>query len=360
MILLTLLSVTVGFFSPDMSSLSMVFIELCVVFYLSISLFIILSHDLALFNNLFGSLNAETFDYRDLEMSNLSAVSCLATLMSNYRELDRIKNKNKDRLNEVSYSAIQLIDTSHAVTKNVERQSDATNSTAAAINQMSVSLEEVNKRIEDVNDSSHQAFVMAEQGRGSIAGLKSSLKKVAFEAHQTTSDIERLMTLANSVAEISESIQGIAAQTNLLALNASIEAARAGDMGRGFAVVADEVRALAKRSHTAADSIVENLTSVIDQGNKISNSMEKVVTQSSQCGEGADIVDQSLHKIEGATFEVKEKMRVVATNAEQQSIATNEIATHVESVVQGARDNAAIAKQAEMVASHLKSLTQIA
>lgn len=333
-------------------------IELVVLFYLSIALFLILNNELKLFNQMFVSLNAETFDYRCLKTSNLISANFLEQLTSSYRELGRVNDKNKDKLKEVSYSAIQVIATAHEVTENVQKQSDATNATAAAITEMSVSLNDVNARINDVHDSSQHAFNTAEKGRLSIAELKVSLNKVAFEANQTANDIDLLMTLANAVATISQSIQGIASQTNLLALNASIEAARAGDLGRGFAVVADEVRALSLRSHTAADDIVKNVSLVINQGNKISSSMSHVVNQSAQCEQGADVVDQSLQEIEGATFEVREKMKVVACNAEQQMQATNEIAEHVELVVQGARANANVAKQVETVATHLKSLTQ--
>ena len=358
LIVLIITTYFITLYFPERLPSQTLLVELFILFYLSISLVVVFKHELNLFNQMFTSVNADTFDYRHLKTSNLIAAASLDELMSSYRELGRVNNKNKDKLNEVAYSAIQVIDTARAVSVNVEKQSDATNSTAAAINEMSASLTEVNARIGDVHHSSEHAYVTAEKGRGSIAELKSLLDHVAFEAHETASDIEQLMTLANAVAEISESIQGIAGQTNLLALNASIEAARAGEYGRGFAVVADEVRALATRSHTAADSIVKNVGLVIDQGNKISNSMAKVVTQSSQCTEGANLVDQSLYEIEEATFEVREKMKIVASNAEQQMIATDEIARHVELVVQGARDNADIAKQTETVATHLKSLTQ--
>ena len=356
--LLIIATYFVNIYFPEKISSQALPTGLFILFYLSISLIVVFKNELKLFNKMLTSLNADTFDYRHLKTSNLIAAASLDELMTSYRELGRVNDKNKDRLNEVAYSAIQVIDTAHAVTENVQKQSDATNSTAAAINEMSASLTEVNARIGDVHHSSEHAFVTAEKGRASIAELKVSLDQVAFEAQETTNDIEGLMTLAVTVAEISESIQGIADQTNLLALNASIEAARAGEYGRGFSVVADEVRSLAKHSYTAADSIVKNVSSVIEQGNKISSSMSKVVTQSSQCTEGADVVDQSLGEIEGATFEVREKIAIVANNAEQQMIATDEIAKHVELVVQGARDNADIAKQTETVATHLKSLTQ--
>lgn len=358
LIVLTLTTYLIGLNTTDFLPAHALTVELVALLYFSIALLIVFNHELKLLKTMFASLNADSFDYRQLKTSRLVAATSLDELMVTYREIGRVNDQNKDKLNEVAFSAIQVIDTAHAVAENVQKQSDATNSTAAAITEMSASLSEVNVRISDVHHSSQHAFETAETGRKSIVELKGSLDQVAFEANETATDIEQLMTLANTVADISQSIQGIADQTNLLALNASIEAARAGDMGRGFAVVADEVRELANRSYTAADSIVNNVASVIKQGDKISLSMSKVVSQSLQCDEGADVVDNSLQEIEKATFEVREKMQIVAANAEQQAIATDEIAKHVEFVVEGARDNSEIAKQAETVATHLKALTQ--
>lgn len=358
LIVLTLTTYLIGLNTTDFLPAHALTVELVALLYFSIALLIVFNHELKLLKTMFASLNADSFDYRQLKTSRLVAATSLDELMVTYREIGRVNDQNKDKLNEVAFSAIQVIDTAHAVAENVQKQSDATNSTAAAITEMSASLSEVNVRISDVHHSSQHAFETAETGRKSIVELKGSLDQVAFEANETATDIEQLMTLANTVADISQSIQGIADQTNLLALNASIEAARAGDMGRGFAVVADEVRELANRSYTAADSIVNNVASVINQGDKISLSMSKVVSQSLQCDEGADVVDNSLQEIEKATFEVREKMQIVAANAEQQAIATDEIAKHVEFVVEGARDNSEIAKQAETVATHLKALTQ--
>ena len=96
---------------------------------------------------------------------------------------------------------------------------------------------------------------------------------------------------SQKVAQLVESIRGIADQTNLLALNAAIEAARAGDQGRGFAVVADEVRQLALRTSTATEEIIkvvsenkkltENAVALIEDS---MNELEKALQLSNEAG----------------------------------------------------------------------------
>ncbi|WP_448246807.1 methyl-accepting chemotaxis protein [Thalassotalea agariperforans] len=97
---------------------------------------------------------------------------------------------------------------------------------------------------------------------------------------------------SQKVAQLVESIRGIADQTNLLALNAAIEAARAGDQGRGFAVVADEVRQLALRTSTATEEIItvvsenkkltENAVALIEDS---MNELEKALQLSNEAGD---------------------------------------------------------------------------
>ncbi|MDU0112029.1 methyl-accepting chemotaxis protein [Psychrosphaera aquimarina] len=329
-----------------------------ITFYLCLSLVLILSMELSNFKGLLINFDAESFDYRKLTIQTLLPVDAIEQFMNSYRELSRVNNQHHDKLSEVDYSASQVIDKAQAVSVNVQKQSDATSSTAAAINEMSHSLIEVNDRISDVHVSSKHANQAAQSGRNTILDLKSSLDVVLTEAKETQQDIQRLEQLATIVSSTSESIQGIADQTNLLALNASIEAARAGEMGRGFAVVAEEVRALAHRARDAADSIGNNVNTVLSQSKKIAQNMSNVVQQTTHCESQSSLVDDALVDISTATDLVQQKMESVSTTAEQQSAATLEISQHIELVVQGARDNAQIVKETEIVAGHLKMLTQ--
>lgn len=345
--------------APDSSRDILVCTIFAFIFYVTTGTGVVLSQQLSKFSQTIHNIDTQRFDSRTVKFEPILPSTAINELLNTYRELGRINSENEDRLEEVKYSASQVIDTAHSVTENVKKQSDATTSTAAAIVEMSQSLSDVNARIKDVHLSSQTAYQTAKQGQKNLATLNQNLDTVSKEAKQTQGDIDALKKLAIVVESTSESIQSIADQTNLLALNASIEAARAGEMGRGFAVVAEEVRALAHHSRDSADSIVSNVKSVLLQSEAISLSMSKVVDRADDCNHQAKQVDTSFQAIEHATSDVQGKMEIVATNAEQQAIATDEISHHVEKVVSGARNNAEVAKQAETVAKHLKSLTQL-
>ena len=335
-------------------------LNICISFltlYFFLSCFLIIQSDFQRFTAIFNLDQDSEIDYRDVNFKTILPLTTVNKLLASYKVLSRDNIQFHHRLDEVSYAAEQVINTAQAVADNAKTQSDATTSSAAAILEMSQALSEVTHQVKDVHQASEQAHSISEQGHEGIIQLHKSLDTVVKEAKDTQQGIKELEKLAETVSLTSESIQGIADQTNLLALNASIEAARAGEFGRGFAVVAEEVRELAKRAHISAQSIVSNINQVTLQSNKILQSMNTVVDHTTDCEEQSDQVDQSLLAIKQSTLEVQQKVSIVASSAEQQNIAINEISQNIEVVVQSSLDNAEIALQTQTVAGHLQQLT---
>src|SRR6202158_5785167 len=95
---------------------------------------------------------------------------------------------------------------------------------AAATNELSQSIVEISRRVQESN------------------GVAADAVK---QANATDQRMAELSAAGDRIGDVLKLITSIAEQTNLLALNATIEAARAGDAGRGFAVVAQEGKALA-------------------------------------------------------------------------------------------------------------------
>lgn len=331
---------------------------LLIFVYLLLGIIYIFNSQLTQIKYVIEKINMKNFDHRDICFNSLIDSSFLEQLLKTYRELGRMNTQHEERNKEVEYSAIQVIDTSSKVKENVKSQSDATNSTAAAITEMSQSLDEVNGEITNTLNSSCLASDISYQGKQSLTSLNQAVEDVGQQAQSTQKRMISLNKLVINIEKITESIQQISQQTNLLALNASIEAARAGQFGRGFAVVAEEVRALAERTHLSTDTIVANISEVLIESKEIVETMNDVVNQADICLLKVNEVDTAFSDINQATEAVKEQMEIVSSASTQQAMATNEIAEHIERVVLGAQANAEIAIQSESVANHLRKLTQ--
>lgn len=354
MILLFLFCISAHFYFSQQSFITIG----CIFLYIFSGVFLLITHEIYQFELLLTDIDAKDFDYRHISTNSWLFSSSLPELLRVYRELSRINTAFSARMSEVEHSSVQVIYTSNQVADNVKKQSDSTHSTAAAIVEMSQSLADVSDKINSVHDAANQANLVAEKGRKDVIALHNEISHVENCAKRTQQEMILLDKSSEIVLKMTESIQQISKQTNLLALNASIEAARAGDFGRGFSVVAEEVKALAEKSNDSAANIINSVTKVREQSQNIVESMNDVVMRTQNCIRESNTVDNALAVIAKETGNVKEEVRIISVNAEQQKTATLEISEHVELVVEGARSNADIAKQAEHVAFHLKNLTQ--
>ncbi|RED29201.1 methyl-accepting chemotaxis sensory transducer with Cache sensor [Rhodopseudomonas thermotolerans] len=174
--------------------------------------------------------------------------------------------------------------------------SDMVGTVASASEQLSSSVQEISRQVE--------------QSR-SVAG------KAVSDAEQTNETVMQLSVSAEKIGEVVQLIHSIASQTNLLALNATIEAARAGESGRGFAVVANEVKALASQTAKATEEI----------------SAQVAAMQSST----SSAVD-SIGGITATIGDINKITVAIATAVEQQGAATREIARNIQSVATGSSE----------------------
>lgn len=158
-------------------------------------------------------------------------------------------------------------------------------STAAALNQLTVSVESTAR-------ASGEASATVEAAHRSAS---ESLEVV----QRTFAAMEAIKESAVKISKIIGLIDSIAQQTNLLALNAGVEAARAGSVGKGFAVVASEVRSLAHRSKEAAteiSSLVAESQEHVELGAELVGRTGEVINEISQSVSGAAKLMQNISR----------------------------------------------------------------
>lgn len=214
-----------------------------------------------------------------------------------------------DALNKAQESLRQVVKT---VVISSEEMSSASEELSATIEEITAQSEEINGSTTEINSAAQETSATTEELSASILEVNSSISILANKAsdgnansedvrtratqikdstnsiinHTTSvySDVEKeiidalekgqvvkeIVTMANTIEEISE-------QTNLLALNAAIEAARAGEHGKGFAVVAEEVRTLAEQSKEAVQKVHDTIIEVQNAFSSIDKSSSRLL-----------------------------------------------------------------------------------
>lgn len=202
----------------------------------------------------------------------------------------------KQTAEQMSAIATQAHERSDVVSTAANSASGNVDSVAAATEELSYSISEIDKQMTASNEV--------------------ALKAVSH-AEATNQTMKELSEAAGKIGQVVELINQIARQTNLLALNATIEAARAGEAGKGFAVVASEVKNLANQTAKATEEISTQI-----------NAMQNVSEQALD----------AINAISSTIGEISVAVTSVAGAVRQQSSATQEITQNTQLAATSTRD----------------------
>jgi methyl-accepting chemotaxis protein len=207
----------------------------------------------------------------------------------------------------VSSASTELEASANTLTATAVRSQELTTMVAAASEEASTNVQSVASATEEmtlsVNEISRQVQDSARMANDAVD-----------QARKTNDRVSELSKAAARIGDVVVLINTIAGQTNLLALNATIEAARAGEAGRGFAVVASEVKALAEQTAKATGEIGQQITGI------------QAATRES--------VD-AIREISGTIEKLSEISSIIAAAVEEQGAATQEISRNVQQAAKG-------------------------
>jgi len=265
-------------------------------------------------------------------------------------------------LDEVRLVSIALDDESKKLGAEMDRvvaqsvqQHDRVQGTAAATEELTVSVGEVASSVNNTAQAASQSKALVADSTRSMDSSMAATTRVVEAVQASNANIGDLNRAIEKIGVITKTIREIADQTNLLALNAAIEAARAGDQGRGFAVVADEVRKLAERTSLSTTDINNTVSEFRKVTHQAVASMEQAV---SEVEVGMGLMQASvtgLDKIRVSSDEVATMADTIAAASREQAVASQDVAVNMEQVSSLIEQNTQSARNAQQCVEALSA-----
>jgi methyl-accepting chemotaxis protein len=282
-----------------------------------------------------------------------SLLAAMKQMQAGLRDIIGGTLRTADMLGQASH---KVAASSHQVQKASERQSDASSSVAAAVQEMTVCIGQISENAAEAQKHASETGNLAQEGSNVVQKVVVEMDNISEAVTTSSTVITSLGEQSRQISNIVKVIKEIADQTNLLALNAAIEAARAGEQGRGFAVVADEVRKLAERTTLSTQEIASMIQAI--QGGT-NDAVEGMTRGSTRVNEGVQMVGRagnSMEKIQGGVQKVLAAVGDISSSLREQSSTSNLIAKNIEEIAQMTEETSSIINEVSVAADQLEQL----
>ncbi len=232
------------------------------------------------------------------------------------------------------------------VVEQSDKQQERTHSVAATMEETSQSVSEVAASASSAADAATSAQGVVSESNIQMSQSMAAAQEVVQAVQDSSHTMMELFQSIHRIGEITQMIREVADQTNLLALNAAIEAARAGEQGRGFAVVADEVRKLAERTSASTVDITETVQAIQASTQRTVTSMDEASNRVNRSTSLMRTTQDSLLNITKKSADVNDMAQHIAAAAQEQSVASHDVARNMEAISALVKENTQAAQSA--------------
>ena len=272
------------------------------------------------------------------------------------RSLVRVFSGFSQSAMELSSVARETMANAAGGDEGVRRQRDVTVSSAASLEELSVSLQMSSEQAVHAAVMAEETQQLANTASGQVQQLARHVAILAETVAGSARTAGALRERSTEIGQIVDVIKNIAGQTNLLALNAAIEAARAGEQGRGFAVVADEVRKLAESTSLAAGEIGGLITGIRSEIVGMVEAMHQSNVLAAEGAAEASVAAGELDRVVGNTDTTLGLVRDIASACAEQTTASQRIAHDIEQIAQLADQNEHLVRDASDLSAYVDQL----
>jgi methyl-accepting chemotaxis protein WspA len=285
--------------------------------------------------------------------------------------LKRMFDNLRVLLNNVQKAGIQVTTSATEIAASAKQQE------ATGIEQAQTSVEilsttkEISANTTQLLRTMEEATAVADFTTSATAEAQTNLRRMDLTMQHMVAATDSINAKLAALSEKASNINGVlititkvADQTNILSLNAAIEAEKAGDAGRGFSVVATEIRRLAdqtsvstwdidqmlkemqsavsasvmgmdkfseeiRRSVGEVRHVTEQLTSVMDQVQKLAPQFDLVLQGMQSQAVGASQISDTMLQLNDATQQTVESLKATSEAVHQLQYAAGDLQSSV-------------------------------
>jgi methyl-accepting chemotaxis protein len=287
-----------------------------------------------------GKTFTDLLKNREVYSRNVLNLKCAVdSLAENTAHIATASESVMASVDETGSAAGEISVAIEEVTRNLDFLSAAVEKSVSAMEQINVTLKNVEKNTTVSHDVSSQVKAQADKSSAVVEETINALAEIQNSVDLSYKSIKRLSENSSRIDSIVNVINDITKRTNLLALNASIIAAQAGEYGKSFGVVADEIRNLSLQTGLSTGEITGIIEEIMNESQIAASNVtatkelvQKGVKLGQETGNALLVILESSQRamemteqIKIATGEQADSVRLVTQSIEDVSTMTSQI-----------------------------------
>lgn len=251
------------------------------------------------------------------------AVSDAVNLLTS--ETSKTLHQVRDISAAVNVISMRLQEQSKRVIKVADNERSQVMETSKALEMTARTMNMIAGEAESANDMAKDAMGNTRQAMGSVVETVEGIRTIRESISETEKRIKRLGERSQEITGIVNLISSISERTHILALNASMHAASAGEAGKGFAVVADEVQRLAENAREATEEISTMVNTIRIETADAVNTMNTLITQVAEGSKLAESAGKQMALTEQSTKQLVDTVLNISKSSISQAEFSNKV-----------------------------------